>query len=121
MQQVFGGFANKPWEGPIPGKYVEDNKGFLFSLTKNTFHMIWKNFSNAYAMNGYYGPCFGGGIDLFIYDEANKVKKSSSKLGHTYFLSPEKIGEASTYLAGEATFCLEEIEVFNVVMSTPGV
>jgi hypothetical protein len=62
-----------------------------------------------------YGPIFGGGHDLIIYNNP-QVNHSHSNCGHTYQLPPGyvyKSEQAKNLLAGQYNFLTTEIEVFN--------
>ena len=65
-----------------------------------------------YAMwcSSSYGPMFGGGHDLIIYNNAN-TSTSYSYLGYTYELPP---GERDTFCTGSDSFIVTDYEVFGL-------
>ncbi len=80
------------------------------------FKASLKNQNNGYAIyaSSSYGPVFGGGWDLAIYDNA-----ASSTNSHTYFVSsyqaPSGVSDRTTILAGTYNFSPTEVEVFYLV------
>jgi hypothetical protein len=65
--------------------------------------------------NSGYGPIFGAGHDLIIYNNP-QVNQSSSNFGRTYQLPSGYVynsEEAKNLLAGQNKFLTTEIEVFN--------
>ena len=101
------------------GWNVYSTEAFLFSL-KNRDNQPYKMtvYRNSwYAMYcvSYYGPTFGSGYDLRIYDNCNRNTYSSSKLGGTYKLPPGYTygtTQAKSLLAGSYNFKVDEYEVF---------
>jgi hypothetical protein len=66
--------------------------------------------------NSGYGPIFGGGYDLIIYNNPQVNQHSYSNFGHTYQLPPGYVynsEQAKNLLAGQYQFLTTEIEVFN--------
>ena len=59
-----------------------------------------------------YGPVFGGGWDLWILRNANKLPNSSSKLGYTYQCPPGR--QQSTFFTGAENFTVTDYEVFGL-------
>ena len=62
-----------------------------------------------------YGPTFGGGHDLKIYDKCDQSNYSDSYLGNSYKLPAGYTyytAEAWSLLAGSHTFKVDEYEVF---------
>ncbi len=59
------------------------------------------------------GPSFGYGGDIYIANNENTRKDSSSNLGHTYSHPQyeEDTNEAETFLPGSYKFQLDEIKV----------
>ena len=67
-----------------------------------------------YSSSGY-GPTFGGGHDIYIYNYASSYSNSHSNLGYTY--SPPSGYSydstfAKTFLAGSYKFTPDEVETF---------
>lgn len=114
-KKLFGGYASIPWHSsgfsPAPGS-------FLFSLDKQTKHIIFQNEDKAMYGNRSHGPSFGD--DDLLLDYTNDVEPDYSNFGGTYSL-PEGItfqsDEAQSYLAGSLFFGLEEYEVFGLETS----
>jgi hypothetical protein len=67
-----------------------------------------------YAGTDRYGPVFGSGCDILIYDNA-----ASNTVSKTYFNAsyqpPSGVSNARTILAGRYQFQPSEIEVFHIV------
>ena len=64
----------------------------------------------------WYGPTFGGGHDIYIYNYASSNSNSYSRLGYTY--SPPSGYSydgtfAKTFLAGSYKFTPDEVETFH--------
>ena len=108
--RVFGGYTSQSWSKS--GGFVSDKDAFLFSITESTKHTI-KDPDHAIYCNGGTGPIFGEGHDLFIAADSHNNVECTSALGTTY-KAKEKVGDKTKYLAGEAKFKLQEIEVFKV-------
>jgi len=108
--KVFGGYTSQNWSKS--GGFISDKDAFLFSVTSSTKHTI-KDREHAIYCNGESGPIFGEGYDLFIAADSHKNAECTSALGTTYKVN-EKVGDLTEYLAGEAKFKLQEIEVFKV-------
>ena len=104
--------------------YRYDSNAFLFSLvnkpgwvpvklpqtgtdSSNRRYSIYNNLS--------YGPTFGGGHDIYIYNYASSNRNSYSDLGYTY--SPPSgysYGNnfAQSFMAGSFNFTPDEVETF---------
>ena len=116
-KNLFGGYVTTAWHSnnslsSAPGS-------FLFSLDKQTKHKIYKNEGEAIYGHQSYGPIFGGGHDLVLFNNCHSNKKSSTNLGHTYS-PPNNISfdtyASQTYLAGSyLNFQVEEYEVFLLI------
>ena len=104
--------------------YRYDSNAFLFSLVNKPgwvpvkLPQTGKDSSNRrYSIydNRSYGPTFGGGFDISIYNYASSNRNSRSNLGYTY--SPPSgysYGStfAQTFLAGTYHFTPDEVETF---------
>ena len=44
---IIGGYTSVKWESSYSGKYVSDDKAFLFSITKNKIYPIKKDMKNS--------------------------------------------------------------------------
>ena len=71
-----------------------------FTITQNEQYCI------RIYNNDTYGPMFGGGTDLYIYDKANQNTSSGASIGYTYTNANYKHGETASYekFAGAAKF-----------------
>ena len=111
-RQVFGGYTSQNWSKS--NWYFSDKSAFLFSVSHSTKHII-QDSEHAIFCNEETGPTFGRGYDLFIGGgNFHKNVECNSALGTTYKTNV-KIGDSRKYLAGEANFSLQEIEVFKVL------
>jgi len=109
-ERIFGGFTSKNWS--TKEVYVEDQDAFLFSLTNSTKHSVIGKEKAIYCSEAC-GPAFGAGSDLYICSESNIVESSTSTLGVSYQVS-ESVEQKESYLAGDFSFFIDEIEVFTV-------
>ena len=107
------------------GGYQYDSKAFLFSLVNKPGWAPGKlpqtgkysSLSRSIYCGSSYGPIFGGGHDIRIYNYASSNSQSQGNLGHTY--SPPSgysYGStfARTFLAGSQFFTPDEVETFYV-------
>ena len=67
---------------------ANDNSGFIFSLTKNK-KLKLKNKERAINDRFNYGPTFGGGHNLWIYDKCNENNNSRADLANDSYEFPE--------------------------------
>ena len=105
--------------GSSPG-YQYDSKAFLFSLVnKPGWAPVklpqYRHQQYAIYMNPSYGPTFGAGHDIRIYNQASSNTHCYSDLGNTY--SPPSGHShsstfARTFLAGSYKFTPDEVETF---------
>jgi hypothetical protein len=72
--------------------------------------------ANAIYNHPGYGPVFGSGNDLLVYNQCNLVNHSSVNLGNSYRNDSGLAGTA--VLTGAQKFTVQEIEVFEMVNST---
>jgi hypothetical protein len=88
---IFGGFTPVEWEsGESHWKADDSQTSFLFTL-KNPHNIPARRFAlkaewKQYAIWCYsgWGPCFGGGFDIGVYDNCNANTHSRTYLGDTY-------------------------------------
>ena len=118
-KKLFGGYASISWNSD--GDLYAPNS-FLFSLDKQTKHMISKNEYCAIRGNKEYGPSFGGSDLALSYTGSlvDSTRPNWSDLGFTYSLPEGVIFQsdgAQSYLGGSYRFEVEEYEVFGVVMN----
>ena len=103
--------------------YQYDSKAFLFSLVNKPGRApvklpqtgISSSDRESIYCNSNYGPTFGGGHDIRIYNYASSNSYSQGNLGYTY--SPPSgysYGStfAKTFLAGSYKFTPGEVETF---------
>jgi hypothetical protein len=109
---IFGGFTSIDWSSSDLPK--SDPTAFLFSLT-NKVNQPSKirqiNTTQSIYCKSDYGPTFGRGHDLRIYNNANTTAGSHSRLGHSYQHPQPNL--VRSFLAGSAEFLLSEIEVYQ--------
>jgi len=111
---IFGGYTSNNWVG-TSSNYVDDKKSWIFTL-KNSHGIIPTKYSCNYPQygiydNATYGPCFGGGFDICIYDKANCVNNNYTNFPHSYTDSTGiGKGTLTTY-----NFTVKDYEVFNFV------
>jgi hypothetical protein len=114
---IFGGYTPLAWSSR--NEWVSDPslKSFVFTL-KNLHNLpprIFKQQRENYAIlcNSSYGPVFGNGHTLSVWDQCHTSNSSYSNFGSAY---PNDTGIAGNQvLAGTQHFTVEEIEVFEVV------
>ncbi len=120
LNYVFGGYASSAWNSS--GTWINDPNAFLFSLRragvslKNKFTV--KEPEYALVGNSGYGPTFGGGHDIHIFNQSNTNTGSYSNFGYSYNLPDgyTKGGNPKVYLAGNyIKWTTNEIEVFQIV------
>ena len=100
--------------------YQYDSKAFLFSLVnKPGWAPVklpqYRNQHTAIYRRPSYGPTFGGGHDIRIYNQASSNTNSYSDLGSTYSPpSGHSYGSTFTltFLAGSYNFTPDEVETF---------
>uniref|UniRef100_A0A7S2EA53 TLDc domain-containing protein n=1 Tax=Ditylum brightwellii TaxID=49249 RepID=A0A7S2EA53_9STRA len=113
---IFGGFCDTPWSSD--GGYKSASKTFLFSLhcfsglSPTKMRLKDGHASTAVCHNGFYGPTFGRGFDLYVGNEASTTSVSYTKVGGTYQY-PAGLTN-TTFLTGGRHFQASEVEVFSV-------
>jgi len=117
---IIGGYLSVPWESSTNGKYVKDNKTFLFSITKNKIYEIKKDQNDYYTvfMSSSYGPTFGYGPTLQISDECNNNKISYNSFGidKTYENNGDDCGTFIGYKSSKdkINFTIDDYEVYEI-------
>jgi hypothetical protein len=113
---IFGGYTPVAWSSRC--NYASDPtlKSFLFTI-KNPHNLparIFKQKSEAYAIydTSSYGPTFGNGFDIVVYDKCQSAN-CRARLG-TGYANDSGISEYLVF-TGERNFTVEEIEVFEVI------
>ena len=104
---VFGGYTSLSWNH-IYNNYVQDSTAFIYSITQKYKCAEQKNQYSIYC-NGSYGPIFGNGHNICIYDNCNTNNCYSHVNSHTY-IAPN----GAAYLTGSQYFTVKEIEVYLV-------
>lgn len=61
-----------------------DTQSFLFSVDKQTKYPIIKDFQYAICCNPYYGPVFGGGHTICVYENSNQTNSNYVRAGGSY-------------------------------------
>ena len=115
---IFGGYSSISWTSN--GGYKPANGNFLFTLTNihNTSPTKYPNTKNqdkAVYNHPNYGPIFGNGHDLGIYDNYLNNKNSWASLGGAY---PDILGKGNSIFSGDLNseyFKLKEFEVFKLL------
>jgi len=115
----FGAFTPLSFDNNKNG-YFKPDKSFqtiIFSLDKSTCFNLKKGEERRAIRNEQIGPCFGN-FDLAIKDSCNIKYNSIANLGYSFDISQlncETDSEyAKTYLAGDKSFNVEELEVFQL-------
>ena len=83
--KIIGGYTPVKWESTQSGQYKEDASGesFLFSVSLNEKYPVIDK-QKATLQNKDYGPIFGGGNDLRLYDNCN-ANKNHNNLNSRFF------------------------------------
>jgi hypothetical protein len=68
---TFGGYTKASWEPHNSGIWKHDTSSFLFSVDKLTKYPITKDYDKAIRCYSSYGPIFGTGYSIVIYDKSN--------------------------------------------------
>ena len=96
-----------------------EHKSFIFKLDeKQTIIKLQHSKDETYETFHYNDmlPCFGN--DLYLYEDCNFNSNSQSDVGFNYE-APAGIekytDEAKIFMAGQYKFCVEEIEIFQVL------
>ncbi len=110
----FGGYTGVSWISDQSGKYLVDNNSFIFSLTHKRKFKVTNTTYSIHCCSSY-GPIFGNGCDIAIYDNSNSNNSSYSNFGTAY--SKEEIQDPKNYLAGSYNFTLKRMEVYQVIIN----
>jgi len=111
---TFGGYTEQSWAGS--GSYRKAPGSFLFSLVNPSglpptkIPLMAKQEVHAIYCNSGHGPTFGIGHDLYI-PNAPDSNDCSTSLDNSYQCPNGQDDE--TFLAGNETFTLSEMEVFG--------
>ena len=111
----FGGFTSAQWSSPSSGEYKDDPNAFLFSLDKQKIYSYKKN-GKAICNRKDYGPIFGSGCDICIYQHGIQEKhlqtyESSSSCSYNFNGDNNALSED-----GKGSYIYAaEYEVFQVI------
>eukprot|EP01091_Cochliopodium_minus_P010552 TRINITY_DN281_c0_g2_i1.p1 TRINITY_DN281_c0_g2~~TRINITY_DN281_c0_g2_i1.p1 ORF type:complete len:386 (+),score=127.86 TRINITY_DN281_c0_g2_i1:27-1184(+) len=119
---IFGGFTPLAWSSNSAYSSDTEKVSFLFTLKNpSKKKQLFKHDGQHAPTNTIYGgpnygPTFGGGHDLYIADNSNQNKSSSTNLGHNYGCSPYTYNsrKSKKILCGSQTFQTTEIEVWEL-------
>jgi hypothetical protein len=109
---AFGGYASQSWNSKV--EYTKAVGSWLFTLTHNGPAMVKAKPGDIRHMGHYfyYGPIFGSGHDLSVYDGCNSNTESYADGDKSYDIQGR---DPRTYLCGSGKFQVSEIEVFQVI------
>ena len=114
---IFGAYASVAWDST--SGYKADRHAFIFSLVnvESTPLLIPIRADDKYAIRckSEWGPIFGAGSDIFVWNNSNETNESFSNLGKSYDFTLFQSGrvKAQSFLAGSRNFQTLEIEVFT--------
>jgi len=118
---VFGGYTAMPWKSPQSFQFIEDRSAFLFLLANyanprdkaRLFEIGPDETQYAVCHDPKYGPIFGNGYSLCLYDKCNEVNKN--------YTNPVSFNfrEKPNQLSGRYNFTVKEYEVFQVSIKSP--
>jgi hypothetical protein len=114
---IFGGYTPLAWSSRASAVPDPSLTSFLFTI-RNPHNLPAQIFRLRIADQAiydydYYGPVFGGGNEIYIYDKCSTSTSSSANLGTTYANNTGIDG--NQVLAGAQGFTVKEIEVFDLL------
>ncbi len=109
---TFGGFTTISWGSS--GNNKNDTQSFLFSVDKQTKYPIVKDYQYAINSSSSYGPIFGNGFTICVYDNSNSNTSSYVSGGNAYNIPMGANGNHSILTDGNTYFQNTEIEVYLV-------
>ena len=101
-----GGFTTQSWSSS--GSYKNDSNAFLFSLDYKEQYFTYDG-TNAIYDNGSYGPTFGSGYDLSIYNNCTQNNSSYCNFPYSYCGTRQR-----SLTGGVYNFKVNEIEVYRI-------
>ena len=104
-----GGFVSKSWSSC--GNYVSDPNAFLFSLEYKEQYFTNEG-NNAFYDISSYGPIFGNGHDLCIYDSCSQNTSSYCNFPYAYTGTKARCLSGGLY-----NFKINEIEVYQILIN----
>ncbi|TNV80144.1 hypothetical protein FGO68_gene11162 [Halteria grandinella] len=106
--KIMGGFTTQTWDH---SGEKQDNQAWLFNIDAPTIFRFKQGSGQAIGALSSYGPAFGSGYDLIIYDNCNS-NCNSYVSGSSYEYSG---GVGNLLLTqGQVKFRVKEIEVYQV-------
>jgi hypothetical protein len=115
---IFGGFTPIAWDSSGSYKADSSQQSFLFSIkdSRNSAPRSFPlaNSSKAIYCHSLYGPTFGSGHDLLVYDGCSENTTSYTSLGSAYRNDTGLNG--NQVFTGEYNFQVKEIEIFSVTL-----
>jgi hypothetical protein len=109
---TFGGFTTISWDSNSGSK--NDTQSFLFSVDKQTKYPIVNSYGSAICCNSSYGPIFGNGHTICVYDNSNSNTSSYVRSANAYNIPNGANGSHSILTDGNNNFQTTEIEVYLV-------
>jgi len=113
---IFGGYTALSWDlPPNNGSYNhQDNAAFIYSITKG--YKVSKQNNTGYSIlcHSGYGPAFGDGSDIRIYDNCNTTNENCGT-GVRSGYSTYQLPSGESFIAGTKQFTVKEIEVYSVI------
>ena len=109
----FGGFTTHDWsQSPIGGNNTRAPESFIFNLSNNKkFELIDQIDTNAILKSNSYGPVFGGGYDICLYNSCKSNNSSYCNNGGSYDSGDSNIlGDKGT-----TNFQVSSYEVYQVI------
>src|SRR3990167_6840835 len=110
-QYIAGGYTEVAWSSS--NQYIplsSESQAFLFSVNKQNIYNNKDKRVGIYCGSGY-GPIFGGGHDIRVYDNY-KSNSNNSNLNHSYDASG--VSEPTNELFGSYNFTIDEYEVYKL-------
>jgi hypothetical protein len=114
---VFGGFTPHACDSSNHGKGDASGKSFLFTIRNPRGNAIRKfaiknSSCPAIYYSSSYGPVFGSGHDICVYDACNTNTSNYTALGGSY--ANDTGIDGKEVFTGEYHFTVKEIEVFTI-------
>ncbi|XP_045177228.2 interferon-induced protein 44-like [Mercenaria mercenaria] len=120
---VYGGYIEKSWASDTSETYYKDDRAFLFRLMSddkvalNKFPV--KNPDKAFCCNATYGPIFGSGHDLNVFNGSLTAEGTQYTLnGDTNMGSAYDMGGLSTDQVTDSIKTVRDVEVYSLSESS---
>jgi hypothetical protein len=94
LGHTFGGYTKASWESSNSGNYKHDTSSFVFSVDKLTKYPITKDYDKAIHCDSSWGPRFGTGATIAIYDKSNQNTSSYLRPDNNYSIPKAANGES---------------------------